>query len=91
MIKLARLNIWSIKAVIAETITTTTTANGTAVGALIGDSIIEASSMNNGTVPELAEALSDNTTTTESTETAATTTEERLATHVQQYNYTESP
>ena len=49
-----------------------TRAHGTAVGASIGYLTTETSSTTNGTVPELVEALSDDTTTTESTEIVAT-------------------
>ena len=40
IIKTARINIWSVKAVITETGTTATIAYGTPVGALIGYSMV---------------------------------------------------
>ena len=91
MIKTARLKIWSIKALITETGITATTAQGTAVGDLIGDLTVECSPSNNGIVPELAAAPSDDRTTTESTETVATPAEEPPASHLHQHNCTAAP
>ena len=87
----ARLNVQSVKAVVTETGTTATTAQGTVLGASIGDSTAEPSSTINGTVPELTAAPSDDTTTTESTETTATPAEQPPTTPMQQHYHAASP
>ena len=87
----SRLNVQSVKAVVTETGTTATTAQGTVLGASIGDSTAEPNSTINGTVPELTAAPSDDTTTTESTETTATPAEQPPTTPIQQHYHAASP